>query len=329
LNDLIKEFAEATHDYHDISDERRKMQLRVLHELDVRVGAIEHAGAADVLALLTEQLQSGLKPTTVRKHLGAIRPFFRWGHKRKPSIFSADVVMDVRDIKPPRGSNGGVPRPYSRKEMRRFWTAFDERYPKGRPNKVDDYLRGQCGWKYVQAHAKRTQALAIVALALYGGARKHEIWDVDLDDLSTENSYVPIWGARKNPDAVSENRVIPWMGHMRTWIGDWLELREKLAPEHDHPWLSLHTREHSLKPMQYRTFEMLLTNLPGHWEFHRLRHTMATEYLRGGGKLHALQKILGHKRIEQTLAYAQLLNEDILRDAERIDLGLDDEQEAA
>lgn len=333
MPDLIQEFADATHDYHDISPERRTMQLRVLRELEARVGAIENAGADDVRALLTAQLESGLKPTTVRKHLGALRPFFKWGRKRRPPIFDADTVMDVREIEPPRGGKGGMPRPYTRKQMSQFWAAFDQHYPKGRPDAAERFVKGLCGWKHVQKHAKRTQALAIVSLALYGGARREEIWRVDLDDLSLENTYVPIWGARKNPEAISENRPIPWMGHMREWIGAWLELREVLAPEHDRPWLSLHTRLHALKPMQERTFELLLTNIPGHWELHRLRHTMATEYLRANGKLRVLQKILGHKRIEQTLAYAQLLNDDVLRDAARVDLGLDlddtDTQEAA
>jgi site-specific recombinase XerD len=49
---------------------------------------------------------------------------------------------------------------------------------------------------------------------------------------------------------------------------------------------------------------------------HRFRHTYATELLRNGISLPALAKILGHRSIEMTLQYAQLVQEDVWRQYE-------------
>jgi len=45
---------------------------------------------------------------------------------------------------------------------------------------------------------------------------------------------------------------------------------------------------------------------------HVLRHTMATNFLRAGGNLETLRRILRHNDIKVTQIYAHLANEDIL-----------------
>ena len=47
---------------------------------------------------------------------------------------------------------------------------------------------------------------------------------------------------------------------------------------------------------------------------HTLRHTFATEYLRRGGKLWALQRILGHADVRTTEIYLHLVGEDLVKD---------------
>lgn len=52
--------------------------------------------------------------------------------------------------------------------------------------------------------------------------------------------------------------------------------------------------------------------------WHSLRHTFASMFIRAGGNLVALQKILGHTDIKMTLAYAHLAPEFLAQDMERI-----------
>ena len=100
-------------------------------------------------------------------------------------------------------------------------------------------------------------------------------------------------------------------------IERWLRLRELSGPDHDRPWLSLHTEAHYAKPMRHRQFEMLLRNIGTGWEYHRMRHTCGTELLRAGMPLESVSRLLGHARLQQTLAYAELLDEDVVNAALR------------
>ncbi|PSM31124.1 site-specific integrase, partial [Haliangium sp. UPWRP_2] len=52
--------------------------------------------------------------------------------------------------------------------------------------------------------------------------------------------------------------------------------------------------------------------------WHSLRHTYASMFIRAGGNLVALQKILGHTDMKMTLAYAHLAPDFLAQDMERI-----------
>lgn len=53
--------------------------------------------------------------------------------------------------------------------------------------------------------------------------------------------------------------------------------------------------------------------------FHVARHTFATNYLRAGGSIVKLQKLLGHKKLETTMIYEHILNSEANDDLFRID----------
>lgn len=319
-DELIQRFCDEYHSYHGISGDRRKMQRRVLIEFADFTGRhFSELEGGDVLeSFLATQVSGGMAASTVRKHLNAIRPFVKWLWRQR--IISADVRMALEDVSPPRGGNNQRPKPYTREQLAVFWREFEEAYPTD--DQFDYYLarwsRGTSGWKRVQPYAKRLQMEAIIALALYGGLRREELYLLDIDAMHHENAYVVVRGAAKNHDADPVHRPVPWTcSEMRAAVQDWLDFRATLDIGHDRPWLSLHTEAHYLKPMRFRQFEMLLRNIGRGWEFHRMRHTCATELLRAGNPLETVQRILGHARIQQTLAYAELLPGDVVRTATR------------
>jgi len=49
-----------------------------------------------------------------------------------------------------------------------------------------------------------------------------------------------------------------------------------------------------------------------------LRHTFATEYLRRGGNVFSLQRILGHRNIKTTEIYVHLVHEDLVNEHRRV-----------
>jgi site-specific recombinase XerD len=326
---LIDEFCDYYHAYHDISDHRRRMQRRVLAAVALHTpGELSTLTAGQLRAFLSARVAAGACPNTIRKELSAIRPFLTWLWETRR--LTAEQLMELREVKAPRGASGAtIPRPYKAKDLKRFWGELEYAYPWTRstwrgvkdPREiallyVERWQRGQSPWGRVQPYAKRLQMEAIVALALYGGIRREEIFRLELEEMHPDNEYVVVRGAAKNQEAESRDRAVPWVDPMREAVAAWLAFRAQLAPAHDRPWLSLH-QQHRLKAMHFRQFGMLMRNIGRGWEFHRMRHTFATYRLAAGIAIDKLQKIMGHKRIQQTLAYAEIQTGDVVEANER------------
>jgi integrase/recombinase XerC len=329
MNELVDRFCDHHHTYNDISAARRVAQRRVLNELLEFVGDVDDLEADELRRYLaTLVADRGFKPGTVGQRLTMIRPFVRW--LREQRVIDADRMLDLVAVEAPRGARNGKPRPYSRKEIQQMWRDLDEAYPwsrRGKPGKRLDnaemYLarwrRGQSSFTRIQAYAQRRQVEAVIALALYGGLRREEIFNLDLEEMHYDNAYVVVRGAAKNPEAEARVRIVPMTPSLHAALKAWLDLREELAPTHDRPWLSLHGEAHARKPIRWTKFKELLSKIGRGIEFHRLRHTFATERLRAGMDLAKLQLVMGHSRIQQTLAYTEFVHDDLIRDSTRSD----------
>lgn len=339
--DLIERFGAETYDYNDISASRRRQQPRAIrrfeawlhdqHQLQITAAGGQHLGG-----YLGTRVADGIAASTVRKELNMIRPFYGWLWGQK--LITPEQLMEVREVKPPRGSNATVPRPYNEREQARFWRELALAYPyasdvaptPGNPSasldRADYWLarwrREQSSWPRVQPYFRRVQIEAIVSLAYYGGIRQDEIFRLKLEDMHPENAYVVVWSARKNAEGHYVWRAVPWVTpEMRDAVARWLDLRAEIAPEHDRPWLTLRPANHALNPMQKRAFGVLACDIGSGWQFHRLRHTAATEMLRSGMKIQVLKEILGHATIQQTLRYAKIVEGDVLLEAKRVENG--------
>ena len=53
--------------------------------------------------------------------------------------------------------------------------------------------------------------------------------------------------------------------------------------------------------------------------FHVSRHTFATNFIRAGGTVEKLQKLLGHSKIETTMIYVHIVNSEANEDIFRLD----------
>lgn len=325
MSDLIAEFCTWYHQYHSISPQRARSQALVLRRLEASLGE-QPITSLDARALERFLADGGFAPATVAKHIKMLRPFFRWLWEHKH--INADQLMALRGVRAPRGAHWAPPKPYSKREVVQFWQHLDKAFPWTNdpkphlvtPQRGEFWVRrwqnGQSQWRRVEPYARRLQMEAIVSLALFGGLRRIEIFNLDLEDMHQDNAYVRVHGARKNPGAESIPRVVPLVEPMRIALGNWLEFRAQvLQPEHDRPWLCL-WGDRRLEPMSMTRFAHLMLKVGDGYELHRLRHTYATMRLRAGMDIEKLQVTLGHSNIRQTLRYAQVSDEDVLRAAE-------------
>ena len=86
----------------------------------------------------------------------------------------------------------------------------------------------------------------------------------------------------------------------------------------DHIWTAARTGQpltkHGIKTSYKRIFNR--ARVPG--SPRSLRHTFATEYLRNGGDLYRLSRILGHSNTRTTERYLHLVTEDLIAEHRRI-----------
>lgn len=267
---------------------------------------------------VTAQVASGLHVNTVRKHLHAVKPFFKWCWERR--VIDADRYMRIAQVSPPRGSTSNArPRPYKGKEIERFWTELDERWPTTTERMISRWNRGLSRWPRVSQHAMNLQIHAVTSLALMGGLRRDEIRLAGLDDIHPDNDFIVVRGKSSFGERQGF-REVPYTEQGRAMVGRWLAFRELIAPPHASPWLVLTPTatpnstipSHPFNPISLDGFKGLLPSV-GKWELHRFRHTAATEWLRAGVELELVSKLLGHASIAQTLCYAELVPEDVAR----------------
>lgn len=319
----LDRFVAWQRDYNDVSAERLRAIERELADFATHVGGPPETGTAqDFAAWMTDLAASGLHVNTVRKKGNMVRPFFKWA--RRERLVSSETALDIGEVPNPRGATSeSKPNPYKRVEISRLWPAIDAAYPKA-PTFVKRWLAGRSRYPRVWRHAMGLQVEAVTMLALHAGLRRMEIFRCEIVDIHPDNAYVVVRApAQKGNGEPKPPREVPMTVELRRALAAWLDFRALLKPEHDRPWLVLHPSaspngvhpSSPAAPLSMRSFKRLLGDLG--FELHRLRHTCGTEWLRAEMPLENVQSLLGHSRLQQTLAYAEIVAGDIQRQAHK------------
>jgi integrase len=306
---IIERFEREYQEYHDISPGRRGEQVKAIEVMAslARI-APEDCGADELRAYLAYLSDHGRHVNTIRKHLNMVKPFFGWLWRAR--LIDAERLLLVREISPPRKSSAkGVPKPYSRKELERFWVELDRAWPKVDERFWARWKRGTSKYKRIAPHAMRIQIEAIVALALHCGLRRSEIFNATIEDIHYDNAYVVVRHAKGDNNG-EKYREVPHTQTSRAAVKAWIEVRAMMKPKHDGLWLSLAWEDVAAKKMRFTRFNGLLLTI-GDWQLHRFRHTAGTEWLRGTRRIEIVQKLLGHTNLSQTLGYAKLVRDDL------------------
>jgi len=318
----IDDFIAYQRDYNGVSAKRLTEQRTTLRALEVHSGADAHAVTDQQFAAFLQNLSAqGKHPNTVRYRGNLLRPFFTWAWSQQ--LIDGDRLMRLRAVKNPRGATGvSTPRPYTRKEIERMWQQIDAQFPRA-PLYVKRWKAGRSKWHRVATHAMGLQVEAIVMLALHGGLRQDEIFRLSLEAMHPDNAYIVVEGAAKG--GASREREVPMTEDLRRALAEWLAFRALIAPAHASPWLVLTATasprstvpSHPFNPMSRTKMMRLMGTVGSGWELHRLRHTCGTAWLRAGMPLEKVQRVLGHATLQQTLAYAQIVADDVHKAAVR------------
>jgi integrase/recombinase XerD len=161
---------------------------------------------------------------------------------------------------------------------------------------------------------RTSRDLALVALMLLDGLRSRETLDLRLEDLQLPEKHVRVLGKGNKP------RILPLPAETIGVLQNYLRLERPLT---NSPALFVSLKgRHRGQPMTVAGLRSLFRHHRLRSEVrranpHRFRHTFASDMVRWGISLPALQQLMGHAHIRTTIRYVQLAPQDVWREYAR------------
>jgi integrase/recombinase XerD len=257
---------------------------------------------------------SGASERTIRAYRAALSSFIEQIRGKKVKEVSAEDYMKwiselrMKGPKRPRSDD-----PSSRQSTLHYYTIFVRKFLRwagvgeGLPA-VPRKKRGfseALSWDEVERLLNASRDLLdalIVAMLSETGLRANELLSIKKEDIDLERGEVRVRGK------YGKERVV-FLGPLSRFL-----LEE---------WLRLGMAKDRVVPISYQALYKRLKSLAKRAGIdsrkvrpHVLRHTFATEALRRGMSLVALQRILGHSSVRVTELYLHLQREDLRREYE-------------
>lgn len=180
------------------------------------------------------------------------------------------------------------------------------------PTFTDKQISSLVGWKPKEKSERR---LHLIVLCLFDtGARIGEVLSLRVSDFNFEDLLVKLDGKGQ------KQRVVPFSFELRKalhrYIADFNRKPESLLFA-----TSAETALHRRNVLRdVKTLCRSLGFNPPARTVHATRHTFATAYLRRGGNVFSLQRVMGHSDLETTKRYAHMSTADLQAVHERLSL---------
>ncbi len=235
---------------------------------------------SDIQNFLIALKEKELEPASVARKISSLRQFYQFlvreGHlKNDPTLFIESPTQKKN-----------LPKALSEADLLALLKASDQ------------------GLEYqgLNAEALRIRDQTMIYLLYATGVRVSELLCLQIGKIDTEAGLLRVMGKR------SKERVIPFPPVASELLIRYRnEARPDLNPECDTLFIGQNGR-----PLTRQAFWKTLKRLASKAEInislhpHLLRHTFATDLLRSGLNLRALQSLLGHADLQTTQIYTQI-----------------------
>ena len=173
---------------------------------------------------------------------------------------------------------------------------------------TDDEVQGLITLKPKKLNDRRVWMMSMIILD--AGLRLDEVRRLHSTDIDFENFLITIRGKG------NKQRRVPFSADLRKILYKWCQ---KVGTDH-----LFNTRAGKLLVSARnatRDLHMLgcTLSMPD-MGFHRMRHTMATNFIKRGGNVVNLQKILGHTSVTTTMIYVHAQTEDMVKDHQHLSI---------
>jgi len=241
--------------------------------------------AAHVRAFLAEQTVSD--KTLLNYHTG-LSSLWRWAVSE--NLAAANVV---RQVEPPKPEERAIV-PYTESDVQAILRAIDKSRPYVRTGKRE------CNHTIVNATRNR----AIILILLDTGIRASELSELRIKQVDLHNRHIVVMGKG------DKERQIPIGPRTGQAIWRYLSTRPQARVS---DYLMVTRTGQQLRRDELAHMIADIGDRAGVQgaHVHRFRHTFAINYLRNGGDVFTLQKILGHSTMEMVRHYLDLAQTDV------------------
>ena len=182
------------------------------------------------------------------------------------------------------------------------------------PTLTEAQVRLLVSWKPKPRNFYRRRLHLLALVLLDTGCRITEALTLRLSDVDMENMLITLDGKGR------KQRIVPFSFTLRKVIHRFVTDFNRQP----NSWLFATLEGTRVRRMTaLRSIKLLCEQLgfapPGR-TLHAFRHTFAVNYLRRGGSVFHLQKVLGHSSLEMTRRYANLVTADLQAVHERVSL---------
>lgn len=280
---------------------------------------------AELRAFQIWMKDTGMTPATQREYTIDIRKFTRFIYPKPiTAVDKLDVMSFLAEVR--EQGVGDAARNRYLSSLRTFFNGLQEvghlqgnpaalvKKSKQEKNRIPTYLEEDELEAFIQSISGRYQFrnIAICLLMGYVGLRVGEVHRVNLADLETDGIKIQGKGRKW--------RLMPLHPSIQAVIQAYIE-NERIVPKKEKEqalFISQLGRRLSIRMIQTltaATFQSLQREFPRlankKLSSHKLRHTFATNQIRGGTPIRTLQEILGHASIETTQIYTHVSNKEI------------------
>ena len=218
-----------------------------------------------------------ISTTTINNYLRNIKVFFNYLDEEH--IINDNPVRRIKQLKQAIEKK----EPLTREQVRRLLNGFD----------------------IATFHGYRDYMTTKILLSV--GARVGETLSLEIDDLDFRNNTI-LFKDTKNKNEKTSYMTPKLSGELKKWIS----YKERYSKSH---YLFPTTRE---TKMSVSNFEQNLRRLGEQIGLqvspHKLRYTFANDFLKAGGSIYVLSKLLDHSSVQVTEIYLNFSREDLRRE---------------
>lgn len=251
------------------------------------------AGDPPIETITTTQVKEFLSDQTVSNktllnyHIG-LSALWTWAVRSE--IVDRHIIRQIRRPKPEQRQI----EPFSEKDIRAMLGSLRISRAYARPGKRES--------THLLPHPERHRA--ILLLLLDTGIRAGELCGMNIYSVDLKNNHISVFGKG------AKQRQIPLSGS--TGQAVWRYLTQRQNSDIGEP---LFTTDKGQRLSVYRLGD-IVTNIAARAAVtgancHRFRHTFAINFLRNGGDVYSLQRILGHATLQMCKRYLALAQVDI------------------